>query len=140
MTTMRQRSLRVAILASLALIALGCDQQRQSSETAGQKIDRAAETAKQKIDRAGNEAAERTKEAAAKAGSVVDDAALTAKVKAALFTEPGLKTLQIEVETHDGVVTLAGAVDSAILRQRAVEIAGAMMGVRQVNDKLVVKS
>ena len=140
MTTMRQRSLRVAILASLALIALGCDQQRQSSETAGQKIDRAAETAKQKIDRAGNEAADRTKEAAAKAGSAVDDAALTAKVKAALFAEPGLKTLQIEVETHDGVVTLAGAVDSAILRQRAVEIAGAMMGVRQVNDKLVVKS
>ena len=138
--TMRQRSLRVAILASLALIALGCDQQRQSSETAGQKIDRAAETAKQKIDRAGNEAAERTKEAAAKVGSAVDDAALTAKVKAALFAEPGLKTLQIEVETHDGVVTLAGAVDSAILRQRAVEIAGAMMGVRQVNDKLVVKS
>lgn len=151
MMTMRQRSLCVAALASLALIVSGCDQQRnpaetagqkmdRAAETAGQKIDRAAESAKQKIDRAGSEAAETTKEAAAKAGSALDDAALTAKVKAALFAEPGLKTLQIEVETHDGVVTLAGAVDSPVLRQRAVEIAGAMMGVRQVEDKLVVKS
>jgi osmotically-inducible protein OsmY len=140
MMTMRQRSLYIAALASLALIASGCDQQRHPAETAGQKIDRAAESAKQKIDRAGSEAAETTKEAAAKAGGALDDAALTAKVKAALFAEPGLKTLQIEVETHDGVVTLAGAVDSPVLRQRAVEIAGAMVGVRQVEDKLIVKS
>jgi osmotically-inducible protein OsmY len=140
MTTMRHRSLHIAALASLALLASGCEQQRQPAETAGQKIDRAAETAKEKIDRAGSEAVEKTKEAAAKAGTALDDAALTAKVKAALFAEPGLKTLQIEVETHDGVVTLAGAVDSAVLRQTAVQIAGAMMGVRQVEDKLIVKS
>ncbi len=140
MNTIGQRSLVIAGLASLALIAAGCDQQRHPAETAGQKIDRAAETAGEKIDRAGNEAAEKTKVAAAKAAGVLDDAALTAKVKAALFAEPGLKTLQLEVETHDGVVTLAGAVDSPVLRQRAVEIAGAMLGVRQVVDKLVVKS
>ncbi len=140
MLTIRHRSRGIAMMACLALIAAGCEQQKHPAETAGQKIDRAAETAGQKIDRAGNEAAEKTKEAAATAASALDDAALTAKVKAALFAEPGLKTLQLEVETHEGVVTLAGAVDSAVLRQRAIEIAGAMMGVRHVVDKLVVKS
>ncbi len=140
MRTIGQRALGMVVVASLSLIAAGCEQRQDSAEVAGRKIDRAAETAGQKIDRAGNEAAEKTKVAAAKAAGVLDDAAITAKVKAALFAEPGLKTLQIEVDTHDGVVTLAGAVDSAVLRQRAVEIAGAMTGVQQVLDKLVVKS
>jgi osmotically-inducible protein OsmY len=135
-----RRSLGIAIVAGMALATAGCDQQRNPAETAGQKIDRATENAGQKIDRASNEVAEKSKVAAAKAATILDDAALTAKVKAALFAEPGLKTLQLEVETHDGIVTIAGAVDSPVLRQRAVEIAGSMLGVRQIVDKLVVKS
>ena len=75
-----------------------------------------------------------------KTAAALDDAALTAKVKAALFAEPGLKTLQIEVETREAVVTLSGSVDNAELRDRAVKIAGSFEGVRQVIDKLVVKA
>ena len=81
-----------------------------------------------------------TKDAASKTAAALDDGAITAKVKAALFAEPGLKTLQIEVETHDAVVTLAGSVDTPELRDRAVKIAGSLDGVRQVVDKLVVKA
>ena len=117
-----------ALIASVALTA-GCDRDQHSAQTAGQKIDRA-----------GNQVAATTKDIAAKATNAVDDAALTAKVKAALFAEPGLKTLQIDVETHDAVVTLAGTVDSDVLHRRAVQIAGALSGVRQVVDKLVVKA
>jgi hypothetical protein len=117
-----------ALVASVALLA-GCDQDRHSAQTAGQKVDRTA-----------NEVAATTKDIAANAANVVDDAALTAKVKAALFAEPGLKTLRIDVETHDAVVTLAGTVDSDVLHRRAVQIAGAMSGVRQVVDELVVKA
>jgi osmotically-inducible protein OsmY len=116
-----------------------CDQ-RHSAESAGAKLDRASTSAEQTLDRVGNDAAEKTKIAATKAAEALDDAAVTAKVKAALFAEPGLKTLQLGVETHDGVVTLTGAVDTPVLRQRAIEIAGAMSGVHQVVDKLVVKS
>jgi osmotically-inducible protein OsmY len=118
-----------ALLAAVAPTATGCDQDRHSAQTAGQKVDRAA-----------NQVAARTKDLAANAANVVDDAALTAKVKAALFAEPGLKTLQIDVETHDAVVTLAGSVDSDVLHRRAVQIAGALSGVRQVVDKLLVKA
>jgi hyperosmotically inducible protein len=139
MTPTRSVSMRAAFCAAVALIATGCDQKHPAQST-GQAIDRAADTAGQKIDRAGKEVATATKDVAAKTANVVDDAALTAKVKAALFAEPGLKTLQIDVETHDAVVTLAGSVDSDVLHKRAVEIAGAMSGVSQVVDKLVVKS
>ena len=118
-----------ALIAAISLTAAGCNQERHPAGTAGQKVDRAA-----------SEVAATTKNVAANAANVVDDAALTAKIKAALFAEPGLKTLHIDVETRDSVVTLAGAVDSDVLRRRAVQIAGAMSGVRQVVDKLVVKA
>lgn len=130
----------VAAAAVVALVAAGCDRQRHPAETAGQQIDRAAQTAGERLDRATSEAAEKSKEAAAKAANALDDAALTAKVKAALFAEPGLKMLQIDVETHDGVVTLAGTVDTPVLHERAVQIAAALMGVRKVVDRLVVKA
>src|SRR5262245_8473403 len=112
---MNRHRLVVASILVSALIAGGCDRQQAetagkkaqgAAETAGKKIDSAANTAAEKLDRAGNEVAAATKEAAAKASNVVDDAAITAKVKAALFAEPGLKTLQIEVDTKGGAVTL----------------------------------
>ena len=130
----------VAAAAAIALIAAGCDRQRHPAETAGQQIDRAAQTAGERLDRVASEASEKSKEAAAKAANVLDDAAITAKVKAALFAEPGLKMLQIDVATQDGVVTLAGTVDTPVLHERAVQIAGALMGVREVVDRLVVKA
>jgi osmotically-inducible protein OsmY len=81
-----------------------------------------------------------TKDATAKTADAADDVAVTTKVKAALFAEPGLKTLQINVDTKDAVVTLEGSVDSDTLRQRAVQIASSTNGVKQVVDKLVVKT
>jgi len=125
---LRQQTLVIAVLACIALAA-GCDQQNRTAESAGQKLDRA-----------GEKVAAATKDVASKAADSADDAALTAKVKAALFAEPGIKTLQIDVETQHAVVTLQGSVDSETLRQRAVTIAGSLSGVRQVVDKLVVKS
>jgi hypothetical protein len=126
---MQMHTLATAMLASLALLAAGCDQPNRNAETAGQKIDRATD-----------KMAASTKEAATKTADVADDAAVTTKVKAALFAEPGLKTLQINVDTKDAVVTLEGSVDSDTLRQRAVQIASSTNGVKQVVDKLVVKT
>jgi hyperosmotically inducible protein len=122
-------TLAAAMFTSLALLAAGCDQPNRSSETTGQKIDRAAD-----------KMAAATKDATAKTANAADDAAVTTKVKAALFAEPGLKTLQINVDTQDAIVTLQGTVDSDTLRQRAVQIATSTNGVRQVVDKLVIKT
>jgi hyperosmotically inducible periplasmic protein len=128
MTGKQWRGSVVALCAGVALIAAGCEQ-KPAGDTAGRKLDRATQ-----------DVAATTKDAANKTAAVLDDGAITAKVKAALFAEPGLKTLQIEVDTHGAVVTLSGSVDTAELRDRAVKIAGSFEGVRQVVDKLVVKS
>ena len=79
--------------------------------------------------------ATRTQESA---GEVVDDSVLTAKVKTALIEDPVTKAGQIEVETYRGVVQLAGVVDSQESKARAVELARAVSGVKEVRNDLRV--
>ena len=74
-----------------------------------------------------------------KAVAATDDAAITAKVKTAILAEPGLKSLQINVDTKDGTVTLSGTVDNADLRDRAKQLASSTSGVKGVVDQLTVK-
>ena len=45
-------------------------------------------------------------------GEYFDDTVITAKVKSAIFADPALKVLQINVETFKGEVQLSGFVDS----------------------------
>ena len=73
-------------------------------------------------------------------GGAVDDAAITAKVKTAIMAEPGLKSMDINVDTKDAVVTLTGTVPSAPLKDRAKEIATNVSGVKSVQDNLVARS
>lgn len=72
-------------------------------------------------------------------GQYVDDTAITTKVKAAIFDEATLKTLQINVKTYKGVVQLSGFVDSAHSVSKAGEVAGSVNGVVSVENDLVVK-
>jgi hyperosmotically inducible periplasmic protein len=99
-----------------------------------------AETAGKKIDQTADKVGEKMGEQGAKAGVAIDDTEITAKVKAAIFAEPGIKTLQISVDTVKGVVTLSGSVDSQSIRNRANELASAVTGVKDVENRLVVKS
>jgi len=77
--------------------------------------------------------------AAANAGRVVDDSAITAKVKTALIRDATTKAYQIEVETFQGVVQLSGAVDSTEARQRATQVARNIEGVRDVKNSLQLR-
>lgn len=72
-------------------------------------------------------------------GEYFDDSTITAKVKTAIFNEPGLKTLQITVNTQKGVVQLSGFVDSAQNANKAGEVAGNVAGVAEVKNDLQVK-
>lgn len=75
-----------------------------------------------------------------KAGEVVGDAAITAKVKAAILAEPGLHSFQISVNTTDGAVTLSGAVDSQSNVDRAKEVAAAVAGVKKIDNQLTLSA
>ena len=72
-------------------------------------------------------------------GEYIDDAAITTKVKTAIFNEPTLKVFDISVETYKGVVQLSGFVDSSANVAKASEVARAVSGVGSVKNNLRVK-
>lgn len=150
----------VAISMLFAVGLAGCDKPGPA-ETAGKKLDQTAEDAGRKIgetaekmsDKAGmamdnaekkmGETAEKMgdkmHEQSTKTGVAIDDTEITTKVKTAIFAEPGLKTLQISVDTVKGVVTLTGSVNSKESSSVARSLAGAVAGVKEVKNLLVVK-
>nr|WP_024966964.1 molecular chaperone OsmY [Pantoea sp. IMH] len=74
-----------------------------------------------------------------KVGNYMDDSGVTAKVKAALVDSDAIKSTDISVETHQGVVTLSGFVPSQDQAEMAVAAAKKVEGVKSVSDKLHVK-
>lgn len=73
------------------------------------------------------------------AGGVVDDSAITAKVKAALAGDPRTKAHQVNVETRDGVVQLSGFVDNSEAKSTAEDLARDVENVKSVDNELSVK-
>lgn len=121
-------TLLVAALVAAALVTAGCEQ-RGAGTTA--KTDQTTTTAK--IESKASQTVDKVSTAA-------DDTAITAKVKAAILAEPGLKSLQINVDTKDATVTLSGNVDSDTMRDRAKQIASTTEGVKNVVDNLTIKT
>lgn len=72
-------------------------------------------------------------------GQYVDDTAITTKVKAAIFNEGTLKSMQINVETYKGVVQLSGFVNSAQNVKKAEEVARSVEHVVNIKNDLIVK-
>ncbi|MBC7539309.1 MAG: BON domain-containing protein [Bacteriovorax sp.] len=72
-------------------------------------------------------------------GQYVDDSIITTKVKNAIFNEPTLKTMQISVKTHQGLVQLSGFVNSSNDVSKAGEVAKNVDNVVSVKNDLIVK-
>src|SRR5690606_11847290 len=73
------------------------------------------------------------------AGEAVDDASITARVKAELIGNDTTKARQIEVETYRGVVQLNGFVDTQAERDEATQVARSVNGVTEVRNNLQLK-
>ncbi|TAK80310.1 MAG: BON domain-containing protein [Betaproteobacteria bacterium] len=73
------------------------------------------------------------------AGAYIDDAAITTKVKTAIFNEPSLKLFDIGVATEDKVVHLTGSVKTRAEMAKAAEVARNVSGVRSVRNELKIK-
>lgn len=69
----------------------------------------------------------------------LDDSLVTGKVKAALMDAADVKSVQINVETHDGVTQLAGFVASEAMKDKAGRITAGIDGVKRVDNVLVVR-
>ena len=74
-------------------------------------------------------------------GRQVDDASIKTAVKAKLAADVKLSTLtNIEVNSTNGVVTLAGQVNDPADRMHAEQVARTVEGVVRVNNELQVKN
>jgi hyperosmotically inducible protein len=72
-------------------------------------------------------------------GTVMDDAAITAAVKAKLLADPKVGGLKIDVDTRNGVVYLTGDhMKSQAEIDQAIKLAKETSGVKSVENKLVI--
>jgi len=69
-------------------------------------------------------------------GEFVDDAVITAKVKAAILDQPTLKSSEIRVDTFKGAVQLRGVVASQYKIDKAGEVARRVDGVKSVKNDM----
>ncbi len=161
------RLVMAAAIAGTMLSVAGCDKYTDTGQTVGQRLDGAIDKTNDDIVRAGDKVGKKVEQAGAavagvgesisgttgaamdKAGSavfakvdqvgtIVDDSAITASIKADLLKDPGLSALGIEVNTVKGEVTLKGEVSTEVRKQRAEGIASHIVGVSKVINLLKV--
>jgi osmotically-inducible protein OsmY len=101
-------------------IAQGAEQVAEGAEEVGAALERGAEKVETEV------------------GPVLDDAAITARIKAKLIADPEVKGFQIDVDTVDGRVALNGKVASEEQRAEAEHLARITQGVRQVVNLIQV--
>ncbi len=70
---------------------------------------------------------------------VFNDKVLGSKIKSKLIVEPEIRSLNIDVDVHRGIVTLTGMVDTGNQKNRAIEIARTTDGTLKVVDNLKVR-
>lgn len=157
----------VALIFSVVLITFGCSKYTDSGQTVGQKLDNAIDKTNAKIADTGDKIVKKVDLAGAavvgasesistttgaaidkagtavfskvdQVGTIAEDSAITASIKADLLKDPGLSALGIEVNTVKGEVTLKGEVSTEIRRQRAEGISRHIVGVSKINNLLKV--
>lgn len=128
-----------AVLAMLAVVVM------QDPRSVGAQLDGAIARVRNVGDQAGqtvadsqNAAVEASRQVVSGVGTAIDDAGITAKIKAALAVDPALSAARIDVQTEQGVVRLAGPAPDAAARERASVLAAAPEGVRAVDNRLTL--
>lgn len=128
-----------AVFASMMIVSglVACDKPGPA-ESAGKKIDQATENVSKSVSNSAEKAGNTIAESSRSTGQAIDDSEITAKIKALLLNEPGLKSLKISVETERGEVTLTGKADTQANRAKATKIAESVDGVSSVKNQLSV--
>ena len=129
----RRKLLPLALLAGLAIAACGrSEQEKARSETAWRD-------AKQTAAKAAEEVKQKTKEAGETTKQIVEDTAVTARVRTALLAEKNVKSADIAVETFQGTVILRGNVPDRNQVELAGKVAQSVDGAKALDNRLTVK-
>ena len=132
------KTLSLTIAGALLLGLAACDQ-KPKADSPGKTFDKLVENAGRDLESAPAPASVAPGQGMAQpGGSPATDAALAARVKAALSAEPDLRSVTVDVKTTDGVVTLYGTADSSKKSHQAAMVAMNVEGVRSVKNEMVV--
>jgi osmotically-inducible protein OsmY len=101
-----------------------------------EQLDRGA--IEERVGTAGAVVKERAGDAAVQAKNVLEDGALTAKIKSKITLDDTLEGISINIDTVARVTTLNGTVRSEAQRQRLLQLARETKGVTKVVDNLKV--
>jgi osmotically-inducible protein OsmY len=82
--------------------------------------------------------AHKTEQVAKKTGEAVTDTSITTEVKTRLMKDKAARATSIDVDTRDGVVTIAGAVPTAADKRRIGHLVENTTGVKSVVNNLAV--
>lgn len=91
-----------------------------------------------RVDEAGLRLTDGHRQDVAEMQASLQDAAITARVNAALMSDAQLSGLRIEVHTQSGTVTLRGSAPDALAIARATELASGVEGVISVVNEIKV--
>lgn len=121
------------IAGALALALSACDLEPPASK-AGKSFDKIVENAGRIVEQTASAAGKK----ADRPYDPASDAALSARVKAALSADPGLRAITVDVNAADGVVTLYGTADTPARSHQAAMVALKVDGVRSVRNEMVI--
>ncbi len=127
------------LISLLLAIGLSACDAPGPAETTGKKVDQTVNKVGDKITDSADKVEESINEQRNKTSVAISDSEITARVKNAIFGEPGLDTLQISVDTIKGMVTLSGSVDSRVHSNTAEALANNVSGVSQVINLLAIE-
>lgn len=129
----------IGLAAALGLAACG---ERAWTPTAGQPADAAVAQTGQRADPAKKAFEDTTPKTGAQLGgtapAALSDSAITAAVKAELAKDALLSAAKIDVDTANGKVALKGSAPDAAARDRATQLAMAVVGVVGVDNQITV--
>jgi hyperosmotically inducible protein len=118
------------------------EQVEKNLEQAGEELEAGAREVGEAVDQAGKAVERGAERIESEVGPVVqevlDDAAVTTRVKARLVADPDVNAFHIDVDTIDGRVTLNGKVATDYQRQEAAELASRTEGVVSVVNLIQV--
>jgi len=125
----------VVAVAFLLMGYFGGVRTRYALSTRGADTAQASDTVERARER-GADIGEKAAIAATKVEETIDEAALTAKIKAKMALDDSVRARAINVTTHRTTVTLSGTVESNAERDRALALARDTDGVTKVIDDL----
>lgn len=114
------------------------DKVDENFDRAEEAFDRAGEKIQQGAEQVGGAIQEGAERVETQMAPILDDAGVTAKVKARLMADPEINAFHIDVDTMEGRVTLNGKVASAEQKDEAEKLARRTEGVREVVNLIQV--